>query len=155
MGKIIKNLRIGVDIRSLTEKTIDENTKNLLRHHSWKGSLGAITVFSEIFELYLLLPQSPNLQDEELKRWLEAAQINKCFRKFISIDEKIRDSLLEQSIGVTITSDHLLADKLKTSGRVYLLKRYHLVSNIDNQIQKVSQWREIVRDLSFFSSNTQ
>lgn len=150
MGKLIKNLRIAVDLRSLVNKPIEENTENLLRHSSWKGSLGVITLLSEVFDLYLLVPKS-RIKEDEILRWLKAAEINTSFRIFLPVDEKIRDIILTSSINVTITSSKDIVDSLKDTTKVFYLKKKEN-EDIQDGIQPITQWRELIKYLSFFSN---
>ena len=151
MRKFVKQLKIAIDLRALVDKNIDQNTDSLLQCLAWKGSLGTVTVLSDVFDLYLLVPQC-HLTDEEILRWLKAAQINASFRKFISIDENIRDIILSTGISVTITSVKQLALDTQTVSRVYFLQKKHNFTNIQIGIHYVTQWREIIRDISLFSS---
>jgi len=150
MGKIVKALRVAVDLQSLIDKKLTKDTKNLLHFGAWKGALGTVSVLSEVFDLYLIVPNE-HLNEEEVLRWLKAAQINASFRKFFINDEKIRDTILMSSINVTITSATDLANTLKDVSKVYLLQKKH-DNNICDGILKVSQWREIIKDISFFST---
>jgi hypothetical protein len=150
MTKLVKPLKIAIDLQSLVDKKITEDTKNLLNCSSWKGALGTVTILSDVFDLYLLVPQC-HLLEPEILRWLKAAQIDVSFRKFFTVDETIRDIILASSINVTITSTEQLAEKLKDVSKIYFLQKKHN-ENIQNGICYVSQWREIIRDISFFST---
>lgn len=149
MSKLIKNLRIIIDLQSIVSKPITENTENLLNHSSWKGSLGMITLLAEVFDLYLLVPKS-KIKEEELLRWLKAANIT-FFRKFFTTDEDIRDIILTSSINVTITSTKELAESLKDVTKVYFLQKKKS-NNIQGGIQIITQWKEIIKYLTFFSN---
>lgn len=151
MTKLVKQLNVAIDLQALTDKKITETTTNLLNHGAWKGALGSATVLSDIFDLYLLVPKC-KIPDEEILRWLKAAQLNMVFRKFFIVDENIRDIILTSSINVTITSTEEIAQKIKEVTKVYFLQKKHTDESIQAQIEKVTQWREIIRNISFVAT---
>lgn len=151
MGKLVQPLKIAIDLQSLVDKKIPHDLDELYYFKPWKGSLGAITVLSEIFDLYLLT-SFDQLSENEILRWLELAQINTSFRKILKADESIRDMMVTSGISVTILSTEALADKLKDVTRIYFLEKKHY-GDIQDGILYVSQWREIIKDISFFSTN--
>ena len=151
MTKILRPLKIAIDLSAILDKTIDNTSTDLLNYRAYKGSLGAITVLEEVFDIYLLIPEN-NITDEEILRFLKAAEIDRCFRKFIRYNENVKNIILEETIHVTITSRFSIAETAKEISRVYLINRIQ-TADIQTQIQKVSQWREIVKDLIIFSTN--
>lgn len=135
-------------MKTLLEQSLLPTTITLTKHNAWRGSLGAVSVLSEAFDIYLLIPEN-NIKEGELEDWLSAGQILQCFRKFIKIDENIKESLLANTINVTITSDNKLAHLLNETERVYLLTKK--IDNIQDGILRTNKWKEIVRDISLFA----
>lgn len=150
MPKLLKNLNIAIDLEAIVNKSITRDTPDLLHHNSYKGSLGIITLLSEVFDLYLLVPES-KIKQEEILRWLKAGDINTSFRKFFTIDEKIRDIILTSSINVTITSRKELAESLKDTTKVFYIKKKNNDS-IQDGIYPIDHWKDIIKHLSFFSN---
>ena len=86
MTKIIKPLRIAIDLQSLFAKTLPDDISSLLKRKSCVGALGGVTLFSEVFDLYVLSKYT-NLNTDEIMRWLKAGQIDHCFRNIVVVDE--------------------------------------------------------------------
>jgi len=148
--KLIKALKIAIDIQTLIENKIDLETKDLKRSHPWKGSLGSVSVLSEIFDLFLLLPLT-NIPEEEVLRWLKTVQIDTCFRNFVPINKDLKNLILQQTIHVIISSDYNVINQTKDIARSYFLQKKIDEQHIQDGIYRVDSWKEIVRDISLYS----
>lgn len=143
--KLIQHVNIAIDLNAIIQKTIN-NTTSLVSYQPKKGALGVITILNEIYDLYLLIPET-KLSDDEIMRWLKAAQIDTCFRKFIPINQSLENLLLQNSIGVTITSDLTILRNAEKVSTAYFVKR-RKADNISQQIQSVNSWKEIIRHVT-------
>lgn len=151
MTKIIKPLRIAIDLQSLLAKTLPEESDNLRKKKAFKGSLGAVTLFSEVFDLYLLNKYT-RINNDEIMRWLSSAQINHCFRHVVPVDENLRNFYLQNHIGITIASDHKLVTFAKDISSTYWLQEVHTL-DIQDGIQKINLWKDLVRDITKYSTS--
>lgn len=150
MPKILKTLRIAVDLQSLVDKKIPSDVSTLDDFKPWKGSLGAITVLSDVFDLYLLNSYS-ELNNEEILKWLTLSESEKYFRNILPITEDLRNFLIQNNISVTITSSNKIADMTKDVSTVYFIKKVHL-KDIQLGIHKIFRWRDLVREVTKLSS---
>lgn len=148
---MIKSLKIGIDLQSLLSKRLTDKTQNLSSYKAYKGSLGAITLFSEVFDLYLLNSYS-NINTEEILKWLKVTDCERCFRHIIPVDEKLRDFYLQQNINITIASDNKIAEKVKDVSITYWIQEVHTKDILDG-IQKVNLWKDLVRDITKYSAS--
>ncbi len=151
MPKIVKPLKIAIDLKSITNKKILDTDKNLLKHYTSKGALGSIEVLSEVFDLYLISKYS-SIDYDEILRWLKAGAIDKCFRKIIIIseDKPLQDFILHTGINVTIATDSELVNDAKHASTTYWLSRVH-IKDIQTGILKVNDWYEALKDIIKYS----
>ncbi len=145
MTKIIKPIKIAIDIQSLISKTIEPTTEDLWSFGARSGALGVVTVFSDVFDLYLINKYS-NINSKEILRWLKAAQIDEYFREIIPFDENIKEFYLRQAINVTITSDSTMLESTKKLSNAYWLLDVHTL-DIEDQIFKAISWSELLREI--------
>ena len=150
MPKIIKPLRIAVDLQALFARELPADASSLLHRGAARGALGGITLFSEVFDLYLL-SQYTDLNIEEILRWLKSGQVDICFRRIILVDENLRNLYLQNNIGITIASDRKLAEFAKDISITYWLQEAHTL-DIQDGIQKVNLWKDLVRDITKYST---
>jgi hypothetical protein len=149
MPKIVKALKIAIDLQSLLDKSAKDKKIELIK--AFKGALGAITVFSDVFDLYLINPYS-HVNTDDVLDWLKDADCQGTFRKIIPFDEQLKNFYLDNGISVTITSSRQIASATKDISNVYFLKKAHVKDDIDTQILKVVRWRDIIRDVTKFAS---
>lgn len=152
MPNIVKPLKIAIDLKSITNKKIKKDDKNLLKNGALNGALGSISVLAETFDLYLITKYN-NITEEEILRWLKAAKIDTCFRKIIILDEtnSIRDIILQNNINVTIITDIEIINTVENSSVIYWLSEIH-TKDIRNGIQKVKSWYEVLKDVIKYST---
>ena len=152
MPNIVKPLKIAIDLKSITNKKITENNKNLFEHGAIKGALGSITVLSEVYDLYLITKYNSITQDEIL-RWLKAAEIDTAFRKIVVLDENksLRDFILQDRINVTIATDIEIIKAAEKTSAIYWLSEVH-TKDIPSGIQKATSWYDILKDVIKYST---
>lgn len=151
MTKIIKSLRIAIDLQSLLNSKLPDNVSSLLKRRSLRGALGAVTLFSEVFDLYLITKYS-DLNKEEITRWLKAADIDKCFRHITIVDENLKNFYLQNSIGITIASDYKIVEIAKEMSNTYWLGEVHTL-DIQDGIQKINSWKDLIREITKYSTS--
>lgn len=143
-------MKVMIDLQSLLNSKINQETTTIIRYKPRHGALGAVTVLSEVFDLYLLNKYS-SLNTEAIMKWLEMAQIDKSFRNIITVDENLKEFYLQNGINVTIISDSELLEKVKDISNTYWLLDVH-TKDIQDQILKMISWHDIIRDVTKFAT---
>ena len=143
-------MRIAIDLQSILAKKLNNKTSSIL---SWKpkaGALGSVAVLSDVFDLYLINKYS-SLNNESILAWLKLSQSEHVFRQILDFDEKVKDFYVRNAINVTIASDSNIIENVKAASITYWLSDVH-TKDIQDQIQKVFSWQDIVRALAKYAT---
>lgn len=105
----------------------------------------------EVFDLYLINPYS-NINTEEILAWLATSESEKTFRYITNFDEKLAEFYLLKNINITIASDYKIIEFAKPRSIVYWVQEVH-TKDIQDEIQKLNSWKELVREITKYSTN--